>query len=267
MHITSRDNSLLRQARAVRDGKTKDLIFIEGLRLCEEASRSKLPIEAIIYSRKLAEKDRAADTIEELKGVAKRAASVSEKLLESISYTKTPQGIVALAKRPASDKSVLEKLGKRPLLVVMHQINNPVNVGAIIRTAEAAGAAGAIATFNTSDPFSPKSLRGAMGSAFRLPIWVGPTYASVINWCKDENIETVCADADSEVAFTDIDWTSSRALIVGPESTGLSPIEIESADNCVRIPMEGEVESLNVSVATGILLFEAARQRQKHQSL
>jgi len=266
MHITSRDNSLLRQARAVRDGKTKDLIFVEGLRLCEEAFRSKLAIEAIIYSNHLAKKERAADAIEQLAGVAKRAASVSEKLLESISYTKTPQGIVALAKRPQSDESVLDKLGKRPLLVVMHQINNPVNVGAIIRTAEAAGADGAIATLNTSDPFSPKSLRGAMGSAFRLPIWVGPAYQSVIGWCKDRNIETVCSDADSEVAFTDIDWTRSRAVIVGPESTGLSPIEIESADNCVRIPMKGAVESLNASVATGILLFEAARQRQKQHS-
>lgn len=266
MHITSRDNSLLRQARAVRDGKTKKLIFVEGLRLCEEAFRSKLEIEAIIYSNHFAKKERAADAIEQLTGVAKRAASVSEKLLESISYTKTPQGIVALAKRPESDETVLSNLPECPLLVVMHQINNPVNVGAIIRTAEAAGAAAAIATLNTSDPFSPKSLRGAMGSAFRLPIWVGPAYESVIRWCKDRKIETVCADADSEVSFTDIDWRSSRAVIIGPESTGLSPREIESADNCVRIPMRGAVESLNASVATGILLFEAARQRQKHQS-
>jgi RNA methyltransferase, TrmH family len=263
MRITSRDNSLLRQARAVRDGKTKDLIFIEGLRLCEEAFRSKLPIEAIIYSGHLAKKERAADAIEQLVGVAERAASVSEKLLESISYTKTPQGIVALAKRPESDETVLANLPDRPLLVVMHQINNPVNVGAIIRTAEAAGAAAAIATLNTSDPFSPKALRGAMGSAFRLPIWVGPGYASMVNWCQKRNIETVCADADSELSFTAIDWTEALALIVGPESTGLSPVEIESADNCVRIPMKGAVESLNVSVATGILLFEAARQREK----
>jgi len=263
MRITSRDNSLLRQARAVRDGKTKDLIFVEGLRLCEEAFRSKLAIEAIIYSDHLAEKERAADAIEQLAGVAERAATVSEKLLESISYTKTPQGIVALAKRPESDETVLSTLPDHPLLVVMHQINNPVNVGAIIRTAEAAGAAGAIATLNTSDPFSPKALRGAMGSGFRLPMWVGPSYASVINWCQKRKIETVCADVDSEVSFTGIDWKEALALIVGPESTGLSPVEIESADNCVRIPMKGAVESLNVSVATGILLFEAARQRQK----
>src|SRR5262245_61165652 len=111
MHITSRDNSLLRQARSVRHAKTKDLNFIEGLRLCEEAFRSKLSIEAIIYSEQLAGKERAGAAIAQLAGVAKRVASVTEKLLESISYTKTPQGIVALAVRPESGEPVLSRLG------------------------------------------------------------------------------------------------------------------------------------------------------------
>ena len=97
MHITSRDNSLLRQARAVRDGKTEDLIFVEGLRLCEEAVRSNLTIEAVIFSEQLAGKEKAAAVIDQIKVVATRASSVSEKLLESISFTKTPQGIVLLA--------------------------------------------------------------------------------------------------------------------------------------------------------------------------
>src|SRR5262245_26684078 len=165
MHITSRDNSLLRQARAVRDGKLDELIFVEGLRLCEEAQRSHLEIEAVIVSEELLRKERVAGAIAELSQVAKRTASVSEKLLESISYTKTPQGIIVLAQRPESSQARLAaSLEANALLVVLHQINNPVNVGAILRTAEAAGALGVIATRTTSDPFSPKSLRGAMGS-------------------------------------------------------------------------------------------------------
>ena len=262
MHITSRDNSLLRQARAVRDGKVEDLIFVEGLRLCEEAARSELSIEAVIFSEQLAVKDKAAGVIDQITRLATRVASVSEKLLESISFTKTPQGIVLLAQRPDATEQVLSERGKQALLVVMHQINNPVNVGAIIRTAEAAGASGAVATANTSDAFSPKALRGAMGSAFRLPIWSGPTYDEVIQWCRAQNIRTVCAAAHSDMSFTEIDWTSPTALILGPESTGLSKAEIELADASARIPMTGSVESLNVSVAAGILLFEAARQRQ-----
>jgi len=264
MHITSRDNSLLRQVRAVRDGKVEELIFVEGLRLCEEAYGSKLEIEAVVVSEELLRKERAAEVIEQLSKVAKRVASVSEKLLESVSYTKTPQGIILLAQRPESSEAHLAaQLDANPLLVVLHQINNPVNVGAILRTSEAAGAAGVITTRNTSDPFSPKSLRGAMGSAFRLPIWSGPDYAETIEWCRRRGIVTVCADVKASNSYTDLDWTGPRALILGPESTGFTLEELDMAGKKVAIPMKGSAESLNVSVAAGILLFEAARQRTK----
>src|SRR6266850_7440787 len=99
--ITSRDNSLLLRARAVRDGKIDDAIFVEGLRLCEEALRSGVKIEAVIYSEQIAKKDRAAKLIRELERVAEKSAIVNEKLLSSISYTRTPQGIIVLASRPS----------------------------------------------------------------------------------------------------------------------------------------------------------------------
>jgi TrmH family RNA methyltransferase len=178
------------------------------------------------------------------------------------SYTKTPQGIVVLAHRPdSSEQRLAASIKANPLLVVLHQINNPVNVGAILRTAEAAGATGVITTRNTSDPFSPKSLRGAMGSAFRLPIWRGPTYEEVVEWCRDRRILTACADIEATTDYTDFDWTVSCALLLGPESTGFTAEELMNADRKVKIPMKGMAESLNVSVAAGILLFEAARQR------
>ena len=261
--ITSRDNTLLRLARAVRDGKDTDYVFVEGLRLCEEALRSGLPIDAVIVSEELLQKEKPASVITQLSQASQRSASVSEKLLESISFTKTPQGIVVLARRPESTEARLSaSIDKDPLLVVIHQINNPVNVGAVLRTAEAAGASGVIATRNTSDPFSPKSLRGAMGSAFRLPIWFGPDYDEVIRWCRERGVETICADAEATLSYTDLDWTRASALIMGPESTGLTDAETNSASQVVSIPMHGAVESLNVSVAAGILLFEAARQRE-----
>lgn len=262
MQITSRDNSLLRQARAVRDGKDDDLIFVEGLRLCVEALRSNLELEAVIVSEQLARKEHAAEPIAEISQASRRAGSVSEKLLESISYTKTPQGIVVLARRPeSSEQRLAASLTDNPLLVVLHQINNPVNVGAILRTAEAAGATGIIATKNTSDPFSPKSLRGAMGSAFRLPVWRDASFSETVSWLREKKIALVCSDADSKTKHTDLNWTRSTALVLGPESTGLTTEELQAADQTVSIPMHGAVESLNVSVAAGILLYEAARQR------
>jgi TrmH family RNA methyltransferase len=262
MIITSRDNSLLRQARAVRDGKVDASVFVEGLRLGEEALSSGLKIEAVIYSEEIARKERADLLIKQLGKVCQNVASVSEKLLESISYTKTPQGIVLLAARPASDEvSFNEKQPTTPFLVILHGINNPVNVGAILRTAEAAGVTGVIATAHTSDPFSPKALRGAMGSAFRLPIWTAADYEQVIAWCAERRVRTVCADVDGSKDYREFDWRDACALIVGPESTGLSSGEIAAADDAVRIPMQGSVESLNVAVATGVILYEANRQR------
>ncbi|MFY9618411.1 MAG: RNA methyltransferase [Pyrinomonadaceae bacterium] len=260
--ITARDNSLLRRARAVRDGKIDDLIFVEGLRLCEEALKSEMRIEAVIYSDHILRKDRAAQSIEKLNAAADSSATVSEKLLESVSYTKTPQGVVVLAVRPANDEETFaSKQTKSPLLVVLHEINNPVNVGAIVRTAEAAGATGIIATAYTADPFSPKALRGAMGSAFRLPIWSGPSFAAAVDWCRSRKIQTIAADLSGSAVHRDVDWRKSSAIIVGRESTGLSPEELAATDASVRIPMQGAAESLNVAVAAGVILFEAARQR------
>src|SRR5947207_11483096 len=132
MKIISRDNSLLRRARAVRDGKVEKSIFVEGLRLSEEALRSGLAIEVVIYSEQIAKKDRAAQLIRELERIAGKSGTVDEKLLASISYTKTPQGIIALASRPSiSEKEFKERQPAKPLLIILHGINNPVNVGAI----------------------------------------------------------------------------------------------------------------------------------------
>jgi len=260
--ITSRDNSLLRRVRAVRDGKVDDLIFVEGLRLCEEALTTDLAIEAVVYSDHIAQKAPAAKLIAQLSERAKSSASVSEKLLTSISYTKTPQGLVVLATRPSSDADSLgERQPARPLIVMLHETNNPVNVGAIVRTAEAAGATGVIATANTADPFSPKALRGAMGSAFRLPVWSGGTFSQALEWCRARKLQLICADVSATTLFTEVDWRRPGVLLLGRESAGLSQEELAAVDLAVCIPMQGAAESLNVAVATGVILYEAARQR------
>jgi TrmH family RNA methyltransferase len=261
--ITSRDNSLLRHTRAVRDGLVEDAIFVEGMRLCEEALTSGLKIHAVIFSDEIARKEKPAELIEKLSAVSERLVCVNEKLLTYVSYSKTSQGILLLASRPdASEEQLTNRQLETSLIVVMHRITNPVNLGAILRTAEATGATGAVATENATDPFSPKALRGAMGAAFRLPIWYKPTYAQALAWCKQRRVKTVCADLKAQTNYTELDWTGPCALIMGPETSGLSRAEIAGADEAVRIPMRKPVESLNVSVAAGVLLYEAARQRK-----
>lgn len=276
--ITSRDNQLVRRARAVRDGRVRELIFIEGLRLSEEAARAALPIEVVLCTEKFLHDKRGSRLREDLNRLSDQVGIVSPQVISSISDTKTPQGIILLASRPGTSGDGGWGLGVRernslsspqpltpiphpPLIVILHRISNPLNAGAIVRTAEAAGATGAIFTEGSTDPFSPKALRGSMGSSFRLPLWTGVKYKDALAWCRRRGIRTVCADISASRSHTEIDWSGPRALIVGSEAAGLLPEEIMMADEALRIPMRQPVESLNVAVATSIILYEAARQR------
>jgi TrmH family RNA methyltransferase len=259
--ITSRDNERVRHARAIRDGRVADEIFLEGTRVSEEALRADLVISSAFYSSRLESDERGAALLSEIKRAGVTANAVSESVLDSLSDTRTPQGIVLVAVRPESNRERLERVDQT-LVVVLHKLNNPANAGAVLRTAEAAGATGVIATAGTVDLFSPKGLRGAMGSAFRVPVWAGAEYAEAMSWCKEKGLRTACADVRAANNHTDIDWTIPRALILGSEAHGLTEAEIELADEAMKIPMQGSVESLNVAVSAGVVLYEAARQRE-----
>lgn len=260
--ITSRQNTLVRHARAVSKGLVKDTLFVEGLRLCEEAARSNLACEDVLYTERFAEDERAARVLAELKRGGARFHVVGESVFASLGDTKHPQGIVVLARRFATDRATFEKsLRGIPLIVVLHHINNPANAGAMLRVAEAAGANGVITTAGSTDLLSPKALRGAMGSSFRLPLWTDADFAGVVSWCAERGIRTVSADLAAGQTHTEIAWTVPRAVLMGAEAGGLSDAEIEMADERLRVPMRPPVESLNVAVALAVILYEAARQR------
>jgi TrmH family RNA methyltransferase len=260
--ITSRDNQLVRRARAAREGRTQGQIFIEGLRLSTEAARASLSIDNVICTVAFARDGRAAKLFSLLGKAGERLALVSESIFSSLSDTKTPQGIIILAARPHTGRAALERLpAATPLLVVMHRLNNPSNAGAILRTAEAAGATGAITTEGTADIFSPKALRGAMGSSFRLPLWTGASFDEFLGWCRQHAVRTVGSDLRATQTHASIDWTRASALVVGAEASGLGSAEAEALDERIRIPMHPPVESLNVAVASAVILYEAARQR------
>jgi TrmH family RNA methyltransferase len=260
--INSRRNPLAQRARAVRDGREKGLVFVEGVRLCEEALRASMEFEAVLHTRALAEDGRGAALVERLREVCRNTQAVSEDVLESVSDTKTPQGVVALAQRPPDGRETIERAAGVPLVVVMHRANNPSNAGAVLRVAEAAGATGVILTEGSTDPLSPKSLRGSMGSAFRLPLWTGPTLEEALQWCAARGVVTVATAAGAASLHTEIDWTTPRAVVLGPEAGGLSDEEVRAADEAVRIPMREPVESLNLATALAVVLYEAARQRR-----
>jgi len=260
--ITSRDNNRVRHARKVRDGKVSDEMFIEGVRLCEQAINSNAIITDVFHTEPILTDERAARILQELSMSVEDPAVVTENVFASISDTKSPQGIAMLAKRPRCDEKDFENaLVDIPLIVIIHRLNNSSNAGAILRAAEGAGATGVIATEGTADLFSPKALRGAMGSSFRLTIWSGPRLEAALEWCSQHGLRTVCADARAERTYTQFDWTLPCAFVVGPEADGLTRAEMALADGAVKIPMRESVESLNVAIAAAVVLYEAARQR------
>ena len=264
VRITSRDNRHLKFARRVRDGKEPDYIFVEGSRLCEEALRSNTVLDRIFYSEDFFN-SHSADVMRYGSETDVDTFVLSNSLFGSIADTKTSQGIAIVVHRPESmnldgmfhDRSVEIVL---PVWVFLFEINNPSNLGAALRTAEAAGAKGVVISAGSADAFSPRSLRASAGSAFRLPIVSGADLQETFETAKKNGVRSVAVDARGSVNHEDLDWTRPTLLIFGSEADGLPDNIVGLADESLKIDMDPQVESLNLAVACGIVLFEARRQ-------
>lgn len=259
--ITSRDNQRLVNARKVRDGKVKNLIFIEGRRLVNEFLRSGLPITECFVIEGFNNRELVTEVAETLANIVE----VPERIFRSVSDTDNSQGIIIIAERPKYTVGVIEECLKSeksalPIVLFLKEISNPSNLGAILRTAEAAGVSGIVISENSADVYSPKALRAAMGASFRLKIWGNAAFDEVLYWAKKANLIATAADTRAGDDYIKIDWKTPRLLIFGSEAHGLSSSELENIGQKIRIPMENGVESLNLAVSAGIILFEAKRQ-------
>jgi TrmH family RNA methyltransferase len=259
--ITSRDNKRLKDAKRVRNGKFGGLMFVEGVRLCEEAVRSGVQLRDCFVTRGFLETGRGSSLVNEAELRGASVFELSESLLDSIADTKNSQGVVLICDRP--DRAELRNFlntGKLAIVIALSEVNNPANLGAIMRVAEAAGVSGVVTTSGSADVYSPKSLRASMGSAFRLPIRENTELEEIIRWAHERQLQVTAAAGEGSVSYTNTDWTKPRLLIFGSEGHGLSPHDLELVDETIYIPMDGNVESLNLAVACGITLFEARRQ-------
>jgi len=265
LKITSRDNQRLKYARQVRDGNVENLIYVEGARLAEEALRSNLKIYDVLFTESFSSAERGQFFLQSIENY--NHAEVSENIFDSLSDTKNSQGIIVVCEKPPTGANFIERnLSANetlPLVVVLHQINNPANLGAILRTCEAVNTAGVILTKNSADVFSPKALRGAMGASFRIALWTEADFYKVLDWARMKNLISVCADVNASKSYSEIDWEKPRLLIFGSEAHGLSAEQRELIDESLLIPMENEVESLNLAVSCGVILFEAKRWKSK----
>ncbi|MEP6789624.1 MAG: RNA methyltransferase, partial [Acidobacteriota bacterium] len=215
--ITSRDNQRLVSVRKVRDGKAPERIFIEGRRLVEEALRSAIAISECFVVEGFQDSDL-------LNAVGMRTTSIAgipEKVFSTIADTQQPQGIILIAKRPNTSAETIKHglvSAALPIVVFLNEINNPSNLGAVLRTAEAAGVGGVIVSNNSSSAYSPKALRAAMGSTFRLRVWENANFDEVLAWAREGNFTTTSCDISATKSYASVDWKKPRLLIFGSEA-------------------------------------------------
>ena len=278
--IASRKNPLVLLMRRVAQGDADERgrVLLDGLHLVQEARAAGLPLSTAAFTTKvLSAPDGVARRLAtSLAGLGCRVAQVSDAVMEAMSPASTPSGVVALTARPRHELAeMLPPAVKQPFLCVAAGVQDPGNVGAIVRVAEAGGAAGVIVTGNSADPYGWKALRGAMGSAFRLPIVREPELDRVLATLRAAGVRvlataTAAAAAaavangggvTSRRAFSDKPLTGACAFVLGGEGPGLPEEIISSADGIITIPMEPAVESLNVAMSAGLIIYEARRQR------
>lgn len=274
--ITSRQNPLVKRFRRVRAGGERHHIFLEGVRLIEDALGAGAHFETVAFTSALETSERGLRLMDELQKIPCRGAHVPPQVMQAIADTESPQGIAAIVSRPFYE--LADRFAARPtLLVIADGLQDPGNLGTVIRTAEAAGADLLVTTRDTVDPFNQKALRASMGSALRLAIVTDASRAEIVQLCREHSLTLVgtrtsparkpvmiedAARAEKTRAYTDADLTVPLAFILGREASGIAEEAAADADQFVYIPMSEPIESLNVSAAAAILLYEAARQRQ-----
>jgi RNA methyltransferase, TrmH family len=270
--IASRKNPLVLLMRRVAQGDADERgrVLLDGLHLVQEARAAGLSLSIAGFTPKVlnAPDGVARRLATTLAGLGCRVMQVSDPVMEAMSPASTPSGVVALTARPKHELAeMLPPAVKNPFLCVAAGVQDPGNVGAIVRVAEAGGAAGVIVTGNSADPYGWKALRGAMGSAFRLPIVREPDLDGVLATLRAAGVRVLAtAPAGNGVVtsrrqFSDKPLTGACAFVLGGEGPGLSEAVIASADGVITIPMESPVESLNVAVSAGLIIYEARRQR------
>lgn len=235
--------------------------LIEGLRLCEEVLDSHYEVETALFCARELHSDRGQELIETLRRRGIPTLEFSHKDLKHISETVQSQGIICVVKNAVFD---LKKISEKPpgVFLAVDEINDPGNLGAIIRTANWFGAKAIFLSENSVELTNPKVVRASMGGLFHLPIFENCAVNEIIDKLRAEGYAIWVADANSDVDYRHADFGERNVLVLGNESEGVKREIVKMADGTLSIPKRGKGESLNVAVAAGILLAEMTRGRK-----
>ena len=250
--ITSKDNSLIKLVcdlqRSAKVRVENSLFVLEGLRICKDAFDNGIKFDKLIVSHTAF--DKYYNEILEFSKISNENILIPDSLFKKISETTSPQGIIAVAKKPER----CEINFKKGRFIGLENLQDPSNLGAIARTAEALGVSGIIMSKNCCDPYAPKSIRASMGTLLRLPIFITENFAEEIN---DFGLVSYACVVDSNaLPINEVNFSDGCVVAIGNEANGLTEETVKSSDYSVTIPMKGTAESLNASVAASIVAWE-----------
>ncbi len=258
--ITSIQNpfikSLVLLQEKAKARKQSGTFLIEGQREIELALKGNYELETVLFFPELI----SENTINKLTKKQVELIEISKEVYQKLAYRDTTEGILAVAKTKSLELKNL-KLSNNPLILVAESIEKPGNIGALLRTADAAKLDAVIIANPKSDLYSPNIVRSSVGGLFTNQIATGTT-TEVIAYLKEKNINFYCATLQNSTSYHTQNYREPTALVVGTEATGLSDEWRKEATQNIIIPMQGEIDSMNVSVAAAILIFEAKRQRE-----
>lgn len=253
--ITSGENRIFRLCEQLTHKKYRDklgMYLIEGENLLEEAVKNHAEIKTVLVRQ---------DYGGNFYGSEDKVFYLDDRLFDRLSQTETSQGIMAIVKKPEFSRAEFTDKNDGSNYVVLDRLQDPGNIGTIIRTADAAGYGLVIAMKGTADVFSPKAVRAATGSLFRMPVVFMDSVDELMEFTRAAGKKLAATCFDTDRYYYDEDLRENIALIIGNEGGGICRELIESSDLKIKIPMHGNIESLNASVAAGILMYEAVRPR------
>lgn len=264
MMITSLTNQKVKQVvlwqRKARERREAGVFLAEGFKMFEEAPQ-KAVLEVYLTEDALDRVEEDFKLWDKLRDIGYE--TVSEEVFGKMTDTQSPQGILTVLRQPSY--SLEELLAQSsPLLVILEDIQDPGNLGTILRTAEGAGVTGVIMNSRTADLFNPKTIRATMGSVYRVPFLYVDSLELTIKTLHNCGVKTYAAHLKGDVYYDTFSFREPSAFLIGNEGQGLRKETADLADAYLKIPMEGRVESLNAGVAASLLMYEAHRQRSRN---
>jgi len=262
MVITSKQNPIIKALVALRRRREREqagVTLIDGYEELSCALASGVKINQLYVCPELMAGGEQAGRLKQLTGAGTPISELSRTVFEKIAYRDGADGWLAVVPALKADISALQ-LPEHPLLLVCEAVEKPGNIGAMLRTADAAGAHAVVAVNGVTDWGNPNVIRASKGAVFAVPV-ADVSQKALYAWLKDNSITIVASTPDTDIPFTEPDLTGGVALFVGSEKHGLSDFWLQHADAQVQIPMAGTVNSLNVATSAALLLYEAVRQR------